>query len=92
MQDWFSRNLPNSRTETPAPSEHSGWIMGGPSSLRIAFTDADLATFCAQWERLDGTRLDPRFQCGIYADVDWWRLHGHFMPTFTRPEGPEVSV
>lgn len=92
MEAWFKQHLPESSTEMLGPSEHSGWIEGGPTSLRIAFTDADLATFCAQWENADGTSLDSRFQCCIRPYADWWEKRGKFMPTLERPEKPGASV
>ncbi len=92
MQDWFNQNTPDSPTEMLAPSEHSGWIVGGPMSLRIAFTPADLEIFCKRWENTDGGSLDPRFQCSLHPYVDWWEKHGRYMPTLARPEGLGVSV
>ena len=76
MQAWFKQNTPDSPTEMLAPSEYSGWIDGGPTSLRIAFTPADLAIFCEQWENTDGGSLDPRFQCCIHPYADWLENDG----------------
>lgn len=92
MQSWFAHNMPDSPTEILAPSEHSGWIMGGPCTLRIAFTEKDLAAFCAGWERADGQSLDPRFQCCQLAYADWLEQYGQYVPTLERPSAPGVSV
>jgi hypothetical protein len=92
MDAWFTLHMPNSPTETLAPSEHSGWIMGGPNSLRIAFTDEDLKAFCAKWEDADGKSLDPRFQCCVTLYADWWKQYGHYSPTFLKPKKAGVSV
>ena len=66
--------------------------MGGPAVFSIAFTEADLAAFCAQWERADGASLDPRFQLYVRRYSDWWERRGRHMPTLSRPEHPGVSV
>lgn len=92
MAGWFAHRMPASPTETMAPSEHSGFIEGGPTSLRIAFTAADLERFCAQWETADGQSIDPRFQCYQYPYQAWWDKHGHYQPTLAQPEAPGVSV
>jgi hypothetical protein len=92
MENWFAKNLPNSPTETLAPSEHSGWIMGGPLSLRVAFTDADLKTFTEQWETPDGKSIDPRFQCYLNPYQDWYDKYGCIAPTFEQPAAPGVAV
>lgn len=92
MQAWFAKHLPDSPTELMGPSEQSGFIAGGPVYLRIAFIDADLATFSAQWENAEGFSLDPRFQCCIFSYDEWWAQHGHYTPTFLRPDAAGVSV
>lgn len=94
MQAWFAKHMPDSRTELLAPSEHSGFIEGGPIELRIAFTDADLQQFCQRWETPDGDSNDPRFQCYQYAYQSWWNKHGHYQPTLEQPNilGPSVWV
>lgn len=92
MQSWFERHIPDSPTETMGPSEHSGWIEGGPSCLRIAFTPMDLKRFCDEWEYTDGSSKDPRFQCCMYPYQAWWEKHGHYCPTAERPSEPGVSV
>ena len=92
MKAWFERHMPDSPTEMMGPSEHSGWIEGGPSALRIAFTQADLQRFCDEWEYPDGSSKDPRFQCCLHPYQTWWDERGHYMPTLQRPASPGVSV
>ena len=92
MEAWLRANLPNSPFETLAPSEHSGWIMGGPLSLGIHFTDADLQRFSQIWETPDGQSRDPRFQCYQMPYQVWWQECGHFQPTLAQPDGPGVSI
>lgn len=94
MHAWFAKHMPDSRTESLAPSEHSGFIVGGPIELRIAFTDDDLQQFCQRWETPDGKSNDPRFQCYQYSYLAWWNKRGHYQPTLERPNilGPSVWV
>ncbi len=92
MQRWFAQHMPDSPTEPMAPSEHSGFIEGGPIGLRIAFTDADLQRFCQLWEDAQGQSIDPRFQCYQYAYQNWWNKYGHYQPTLAQPQGPGASV
>ena len=92
MQRWFAQHMPDSPTEPMAPSEHSGFIEGGPIGLRIAFTDADLQRFCQVWEDAQGQSINPRFQCYQYAYQNWWNKYGHYQPTLAQPQGPGVSV
>lgn len=92
MQVWLTQHLPDSPTEAMAPSEHSGYLTGGPITLRVAFTEVDLQRFCAQWETPIGLSVDPRFQCNEYPYLTWLGQHGHFSPTVERPHDPGVSV
>ena len=92
MADWFSRHLPDSPTEWLAPSEHSGYIVGGPLSLRVEFSDADLSAFCAQWETPAGKSLDPRFQCYVMPFERWFATYGHFVPTLDKPTDRGVAL
>lgn len=92
MKAWFEQHMPDSVLEVMGPSERSGWIEGGPTALRIAFTEPDLQRFCKQWEHPDGKSKDPRFQCCIHPFQRWWNQHGHYMPTMQQPNGPGVSV
>lgn len=94
MTDWFGQHLPTSRTEWMAPSEHSGYIVGGPVGLRVDFTDADLAAFCAQWETPAGKSLDPRFQCYLMPYERWHAKYGHFVPSLDKPthRGPALWI
>ena len=85
MQAWFAQHMPGSPTELLAPSEHSGFIVGGPVGLRIAFTDDDLQRFCQRWETPDGQSIDPRFQCYQYPYDRWWAKRGHYVPTLDQP-------
>ncbi|PVE40987.1 hypothetical protein [Limnohabitans planktonicus] len=95
MQDWFAQNLPCTRTELIAPSEASGFVMGGPVGLRIDFSEQGLAAFCERWEEpATGKSLDPRFQCFLMPYANWFAKHGHFVPTLNKPEhvGPAVWI
>ena len=92
MVQWFAQHMPDSPTEFMACSEHSGIIVGGPISLRIALTDSDLQRFCQIWETPDGKSIDPRFQCYQHAYQQWWEERGHFAPTQEQPLEPGVAV
>ena len=92
MQQWLALHMPDSPTERMAPSEHAGFIVGGPTGLRIAFTQADLQRFCQIWETPDGMSRDPRFQCYQYSYQEWWSQHGHYQPTLAQPQAPGISV
>lgn len=93
MQDWFAEHLPGTRTELIAPSESSGYLMGGPVSLRVDFSEQALAVFCARWEAPDtGKSLDPRFQCFVMPYAPWFAKHGHYVPTLDKPAHPGPAV
>ena len=67
MKAWFEQHMPDSPTEMMGPSEHSGWIEGGPSALRIAAPHGPVTITCfrrQQW--LQGWRTPvPAPQCDI---------------------------
>ena len=85
IQEWLKTNLPNSRVEMMAPSEQSGWISGYFGELRVDFSEADLAAFCARWENADGGSLDPRFQCYYMPYQPWFEKISQYAPTIERP-------
>lgn len=93
MLDWLSQHLPGTRTELVGPSEHSGFLMGGPAALRVDFSEQGLAVFCARWENPEtGLSLDPRFQCFLMPYADWLAEHGHFVPTLDKPGHVGLAV
>lgn len=95
MQDWIAQHLPGTHTEQMAPSENSGYLMGGPVGLRIDFSGQGLAAFCARWEEpATGKSIDPRFQCFVMPYAKWFAKHGHFVPSLSKPEhvGPAVWI
>ena len=63
MLAWLREHVPNSRVEYLAPSEYSGRLIGYFGDVRVDFSEIDLAAYCARWENMDGTSIDPRFQC-----------------------------
>lgn len=87
IQAWLHTNLPHTRIELLAPSEDSGYLSGnsGVCNLRVDFSEADLATFCARWETPEGKSVDRRFQCFLMPYQAWFEKHGHFVPTKERP-------
>jgi hypothetical protein len=85
MQDWLKENVPQSRVEMLAPSEHSGWVSGYFGDLRVDFSEADLAIFCARWETPKGKSLDKRFQCYQSLYQSWFKKYGSFVPTNEAP-------
>jgi hypothetical protein len=92
IHQWIKDNLPGTKTEVMAPSEHSGWIMGGPTSLRVDFSEEGLKEFMRQWEDENGKSLDPRFQCYQMPYDAWWEKHGRFVPTRDKPNGIGLTV
>jgi hypothetical protein len=92
IKKWIEDKLPGTWMETIGPSEHSGFLAGGPTGLRVDFTAEGLERFVAQWEDGSGKSLDPRFQCYIYPYERWYRRHGRFVPTRARPVGLGKTV
>jgi hypothetical protein len=92
IKKWIEDNLPGTWMETIAPSEHSGFLSGGPTGLRVDFTAEGLERFVAQWEDGSGKSLDPRIQCYIYPYEWWYRRHGRFVPTRAKPVGLGKTV
>lgn len=92
IQDWISANLPNTHVEMLGPSEDSGFICGYFGDLRVDFSEADLAAFCARWETPDGKSVDPRFQCYLWPYEKWSEKHGNFIPTKDRPAGLGLTL
>jgi hypothetical protein len=71
LKEWFKQHLPH-RSLTPiGPSEHSGWICGGPVMYQVAMDENDLKAFCERWEDRSGKSLDPRWQCYQCCYWDW---------------------
>lgn len=53
LSKWFSVNLPETKLEIVGPSEYSGYIIGGPSSIVTDFNETSLAAFHAAWGNVD---------------------------------------
>lgn len=83
---WLRAHLPDSRVESLAPSENSGWICGYFGTLRVDFSEPDLATFCERWETPAGKSLDPRFQCYQMLYSTWHDKVARYTPAFDRPK------
>lgn len=92
MQSWLQLNMPKSLTEILGPSEHSGWVEGGPTMLRIDFQQEDLETFLKTWENPDGMSKDPRFQCCLLSYDEWYLEYGRYFPTLESPTSPGVAL
>ena len=88
---WLKTHLPGTHYEKLAPSEHSGFICGYFGTLRVDFSQADLATFCERWEHADGKSVDPRFQCYCMPYQAWHDGVAKFVPTLDRPTSPGIS-
>lgn len=93
IQKWLKTNLPNTKVEMLAASSYDGWD-GYFGDLRVDFSEADLAIFCARWETTDGTGkcIDDRFQCYLYPYQMWYDKHACFIPTNKPPLGPGLTV
>lgn len=92
MQRWFHLNMPQSPTEILGPSEHSNWLEGGPTMLRIDFWQGDLERFLETWETRDGLTKDPRFQCCLLSYDEWLQEYSGYIPTLERPSSPGVAL
>ena len=92
LMRWLDKHIPASSYEKMAPSEHSGYISGYFGDLRIDFTEADLRTFCEQWETSEGKSLDKRFQCFIKPYKDWFDGISEYAPVRTKPCGTGLFV
>ena len=92
LREWVTNALLGTKMETIGPSVHSGYIMGGPTGLRIDFTQEGLTQFVAEWEETSGKSKDPRFQCYIYPYERWYQKHGRWIPTLDKPHGVGKSV
>ena len=92
VQAWIQENLPGTRVEPLAPSEHSGWISGYFGDLWIDFSAEGLAAFCARWEDAEGKSIDPRFQCYLVPYQRWYDRHGRFVPTREPPTSIGMTV
>ena len=91
IKEWVKANLPGTKMELLAPSEHSGMICGGIGKMiRIDFSPEGLQAFCDRWEQNDAS-VDPRFQCFIYPYERWWNKHGRYVPTNVAPQKPGVA-
>lgn len=92
MQRWLYLNMPQSPTEILGPSEHSNWLEGGPTMLRIDFRQGDLERFLKTWETRDGLSKDPRFQCCLLSYDEWFQEYSGYIPTLGRPSSPGVAL
>ena len=91
IQEWLKTHLPDARVEMMAPSEQSGWISGYFGELRVDFSEADLAAFCAHWENADGGSLDPRFQCYVMPYQPWFERISQYAPAIEQPAEPGLT-
>ena len=71
LKDWIAKNLLDPKNQILGPSEHSGWISGGPCFPTIAMSDAEVLKFSDRWEDADGKSLDPCWQCYQRRYTDW---------------------
>lgn len=89
---WLKENLPETKTELLAPSENSGFVVGGINgTLRVDFTSTGLQMFCDRWEKNEAS-VDPRFQCYLHPYLKWFEAHGQFVPTMVKPTELGFSV
>ena len=91
MLAWLTENIPNAHIEFLAPSENSGFLCGYFGELRVDFSEADLATYCARWENEDGGSIDPRFQCYLWPYKKWFDKLNELTPTNKRPDAPGLT-
>lgn len=92
IRRWVQHRLPGTKMEKMAPSEHSGFLSGGPVGLRIDFTEEGLREFSAEWEDESGASKDSRFQCYLYPYETWYQGHGRYVPTLDKPSRPGKAV
>jgi hypothetical protein len=75
LVEWFKTHQPHVQLELIGPSEFSGMICGGiGNDWYIAnWTEEDVVTFSAAWEKEDGGSVDARFQCFSYPVYEYER-------------------
>lgn len=71
LTDWLAVNFPDRELQPLGPSEHSGWISGGPSMKVLALNSEEVQRYSQRWEDADGTSLDPRWQCYQWSYQKW---------------------
>jgi len=72
LKDWIAENLADRTIELLGPSEHSGWIMGGPCYPTLAMSEEEVLKFSHRWEDDSGKSNDPRWQCYQRRYSDWF--------------------
>ncbi|GHT95420.1 hypothetical protein FACS1894116_10910 [Betaproteobacteria bacterium] len=71
LQEWFAQYFPHRPLTTLGPSEHSGYILGGPVEYAFEMDENDLKVWCERWEDSIGDSIDPRWQCYQYPYQRW---------------------
>ena len=69
---WIAEKMPHRSIVTLGPSEHSGWIEGGPRMRGLGLDPGYVEVFEACWlGGWDGDPAVPRFQCVWWRYQDW---------------------
>ncbi|MDT8990706.1 hypothetical protein RQP54_07480 [Curvibacter sp. APW13] len=71
LTDWLATNFPDRELHTLGPSEHSGWISGGPCMKVLALTTEEVQRFSQRWEDANGKSIDDRWQCYQWPYQMW---------------------
>lgn len=71
LTDWLAASFPDRELQPLGPSEHSGWISGGPSMKVLALNTEEVQRYSQRWEDANGTSLDPRWQCFQWPYQMW---------------------
>ncbi len=71
LKTWLAMTMPERQLQTLGPSEHSGWICGGPTMSVLAMNAAEVNMFQERWEDAAGKSVDPRWQCYQWPFSSW---------------------
>ena len=71
LTDWIKEKLPHRALTLLGPSEHSGWICGGPTMYVLAMDPQEVDAYTARWEETSGRCIDERWQCFQWPYSGW---------------------
>lgn len=71
LTDWLAASFPDRELQPLGPSEHSGWISGGPAMKVLPLNTEEVQRYSQRWEDANGKSLDPRWQCFQWPCQMW---------------------
>ena len=85
LTDWLASTFPDRSLQRLGPSEHSGFICGGPRLEVIKMSPEEVSLYSAQWEDATGKCNDARWQCYQWPYEMWLEKFEHINVALGRP-------